>query len=260
MNPPPRRWALVTGASSGLGVAFARALAAQNTNLVLAARREAEMQALATDLRHSHGVEIVVESIDLSVSDSAADLAARLDQRGIAPDILINNAAFGLSADFVDHDADRLRAMLQLDIVTFTELTHLYAKRMAAAGRGHILLVASLAAYQPCPHLAAYAAAKAYVLSLGEALHVELAPKVGVTVLCPGLMDTGFLAVADFKPTPAMRRSMTTPAHAVDVGLAALFAGKATAMPGGINKVMAFGTRFLSRQFTAKMAYRMSKG
>ena len=250
---------MVTGASSGLGIAFAKALAVKKINLVLAARRDAEMQALATELRQRHGIEIVVESIDLSVSDSAADLQRRLDARGIAPDIVINNAAFGLSADFVDHDADRLRVMLQLDIVTFTELTHLYARRMVAAGRGHILLVASIAAYQPCPHLAAYAAAKAYVLSLGEALHVELAPKVGVTVLCPGLMDTGFLAVADFNPSPAVRRTMTAPADVAADGLKALFAGKPSLVAGRMNKVMTFSTRFVSRQFTAKLAYRMAK-
>ena len=137
------RWALVTGASSGLGVEFARALAASKVNLVLTARREAPMRELAADLTRRHGVEVAVELADLGKPGSAAALQARIDERGIALDILINNAGFGLSGPFLDQDPERLQDMLQLDIVSLTELTRLFGKRMLARGDGWILLVAS---------------------------------------------------------------------------------------------------------------------
>jgi len=185
---PKGSWAVVTGASSGLGVEFARALAAMGANLVLTARREAPMQGLAEDLRGRHGVEVVVEAVDLSEADSAVALRDRLERRGIEPDILVNNAAFGLAGAFIEQEPARLRALLQVDIVSTTELTHVFGQPMARRGRGRILLVASLAAFQPTPLLAAYGAAKAYILSFGEALNLELGPEVGVTVLSPGLM------------------------------------------------------------------------
>ncbi len=258
MQQSPVRWALVTGASSGLGAAFASALAARGTNLVLTARREEPMRALATQLGSAHGVEVAVEPLDLAAPGGAAALQERLDGRGIGPDILVNNAGFGLAGAFLDHDPGRMREMLQLDIVALTELTHLFGRRMAERGRGHVLLVASLAAGQPCPNLAAYAAAKAYVLSFGEALHVELAPRVGVTVLSPGLMETGFFAAANYHPPASMRRSMLTPDAVAAIGLDAMLAGKPSVIAGGLNKLLAFSNRFTSRGFQARTVLRMS--
>ena len=260
MNGSNPRWAVVTGASSGLGIELARGLAARGNNLVLTARRDAPMQELAAQLKQQHDVDVAVEPADLGMPDGAATLQSRLDGRGIAPDILVNNAGFGLSGNFVDHDPDRLRAMLQLDIVSLTELAHTYGKRMAARGRGHMLLVASMASYQPCPGLASYAAAKAYVLSFGEALHVELAPRVGVTVLSPGLMDTGFNAVSGFRPSPAVRPTVLLPSEVARIGLDALFAGRPSVIAGGLNRVTAFSNRFTSRHLQAKVARRMSRG
>ena len=260
MDGPKSQWALVTGASSGLGVELASALAARGHNLVLTARREAPMQDLAARLTQRFQVEVAVDPADLSASGSAAALQSRLDERGIRPDILINNAGFGISGDFVGQDPERLRSMLQLDIVSLTELTRLFGTRMAADGHGHILLVASMASYQPCPGLAAYAAAKAYVVSFGEALHVELAPKVGVTVLSPGLMDTGFNAVSGFRPAPAVRPTVMLPAAVARIGLDALFARRPSVVAGRLNRLTAFSNRFTSRQFQAKVARRMSKG
>ena len=253
-----RGWALVTGASSGLGIELATGLAARGHDLVLAARSEAPMRALATRLEQQHGVTAVVEPIDLSTPDAASVLRDRLDARGITPDILINNAAFGLSGGFVDHDPDQLRAMLQLDIVSLTELTRIFGSRMAARGHGHVLLVGSLASFQPCPRLGAYAAAKAYVRSLGEALHVELAPAVGVTVLSPGLMDTGFNAASGFRPAPSVRPTMLAPAVVARIGLDAMFARRPAVVAGRLNRLMAFSSRLTSRGFQARTALRMS--
>ncbi len=254
-----KRWALVTGASSGLGKELARALAAKKVNVVLVARREEPMQALAAELRQQHGVEIVVQSVDLSAAGSAVDLQKRLDEQSIEPNILVNNAAFGLSGEFITQSPERLRAMLQLDILSLTELTHLFGKRMASRGVGHILLVASLAAYQPDPLLAAYGAAKHYVLALGVALHVELAPKVIVTVLSPGLMDTGFNEVSGFRPKASLKPSIVLPAKVAEAGLKAMFAGKSSVIVGKLNRITAFSSRFTSRHLQAKLTYRMSK-
>lgn len=252
-------WALVTGASSGLGKEFARALAGRRYNLVLAARREEPMQVLAAELRQRHGVEILVESLDLSAPASSADLQKRLDLRGIEPDILINNAAFGLAGDFIAQEPERLREMLQLDILSLTELTHRFGKRMADRGAGHILLVASLAAYQPDPGLAAYGAAKHFVLAFGVALHVELAPKVVVTVVSPGLMDTEFNEVSGFRTKPSLKPSIVLPAKVAEEGLKAMFAGKSSVIVGKLNRFAAFANRFTSRRLQAKLTYRMSR-
>ena len=252
-------WAVITGASSGLGIEFTRALALRKCNLVLVARREEPMQALATELRQQHAVEVVVEAVDLSVVGSSLHLQKRLDERSIEPSILINNAAFGLSGEFLTQNMDRVREMLNLDIVTLTELTHLFGKRMAARGRGHILLVASMAAYQPDPLLAAYGAAKHFVLALGVALHVELAPKVTVTVVSPGLMNTEFNEVSGFRPKASLKPSIVSPAKVAQAGLKAMFAGKSSVIVGKLNRLTAFSNRFTSRHLQAKLTYRMSK-
>ena len=251
-----RKWALVTGASGGLGEALAREMAARGRNVALAARGEAALQALASELRERHGVETRVFPVDLSAPGSAALLTERLDRDGIEPELLLNNAAFGMAGPFTGADHARLLAMLQLDVVTLTELTFLLARRMAARGHGRILLVGSLASFSPCPNLAAYAAAKAYVLSLGEALNVELAPAVGVTTLLPGLMDTGFNTASGFRTPAGLRRTILPVETVARIGLDALFAGRPSVVAGRLNKLTAFSNRVLSRHFVAKVSAR----
>ncbi len=257
--PNAKGWALVTGASSGLGKEFARALASREYNLVLVARREEPMQVLAAELRQQHAVEVVIEPIDLSAAGSPLDLQNRLDERGIEPSVLINNAAFGLSGEFLSQDTEQLRKMLNLDILTLTELTHLFGKRMAGRRKGHMLLVASLAAYQPDPLLAAYGAAKHFVLAFGIALHIELAPRVTVTVVSPGLMDTEFNEVSGFRPKAALKPSIVSPTKVAEAGLKAMFAGKSSLIVGKLNRLTAFSNHFTSRHLQAKLTYRMSK-
>ena len=252
-------WALVTGSSGGLGVELARGVAARGYDVVLAARSEAPMIRLADELRRDHRVDAAVEVVDLAAAGAAGKLQARLDARGIEPELLVNNAGVGLSERFTDHDPDRLAAMLQLNVTSLTQLTWSFGRRMAARGRGRVLLVASLAAYQPCPMLAAYAASKAYVLSFGEALHVELAPRVGVTVLSPGLMDTGFNAASGFETPEGLQRLVLPPARVARIGLDALFAGKPSVVAGGANKVLAFSSRLMSRHLAAQASYDMGK-
>lgn len=249
-------WALVTGASSGIGVELARDLARRGAHLVLTARSEAPMRDLATELTATHGVECVVEPLDLAAPGAVAALSARLAAHGIVPDVVVANAGFGIAGDFVDHDPEQLAAMLRLNMIALTELTHVAARRMAAVGRGGILLVGSLAAVQPDPGLAAYGATKAYVLSLGEALHVELKPKgVTVTVLNPGIVDTNFNAVSGYAPPAFTRPSVLPAATVARIGLDALVAGRGSVVAGMVNRIAAVLSRLTPRVLTARLVY-----
>ena len=254
-----KQWAVVTGASSGLGREFATVLADRNINLVLVARRAEPMEQLAAELRRRAEVSVSVVPLDLSVPDCAAILERELRSRDIWPDILINNAAFGLAGEFRDQAAERIEEMLRLDVLSLVSLTHLFARKMAAAGHGHILLVASMAAYQPTPLMAAYGAAKSFVLSFGEALHVELAPKVNVTVVSPGLMETEFFGVANYTPKASLRPSMVAPSVVAEQGVKAMFARRPSVVIGKINRLSAFSTRFFSRHVAAVLGYRLTK-
>jgi len=136
MNDMNGKWALVTGASSGLGIEFATLLAERNANLILAARRTAPMEKLAVQLRQKHCVEVVVEGTDLSGPGAGAELKARLDKRGIAVDVLVNNAGFGLFGDFLSQPIQKVLGMLQLNMLAVTELTHLFCGRYGQTANG----------------------------------------------------------------------------------------------------------------------------
>jgi short-subunit dehydrogenase len=249
------RLALITGASSGLGAEFARSLARRKTNLVLVARRAEPMERLADELRERNKVDVLVHPMDVT----STALAERLDELKLVPDILVNNAASGLSGRFLDQDPQRIREMLQLDILSLVELTHTFARRMVERNGGNILLVGSVAAYQPDPLAAAYGAAKAFVLSFGEALHVELAPKIGVTVVSPGLMETEFFQVAGYQPKESLKRSMIPASEVAEAGVKAMLSGKSSTVVGRLNKLGAFTSTMLPRRVSAKLVYRISK-
>ena len=153
------------------------------------------LQALAETLRQQYRIDVVVEHVDLSDLAAVIQLHQRLRERGIAVDILVNNAGHGRQGPFLDGPLDDALSMVQLDIASLTAVTHVFAQDMRTRRRGKILLVASLLAFQGVENFAVYAAAKAYVLRLGEALHRELRREgLTVTVLCPGTSDTGFAA------------------------------------------------------------------
>src|SRR6058998_474702 len=198
MKTPDKMWVLITGASSGFGEEFARQYAEQGHPLVLVARRLDRLQKLAEALRQQFRIEVVVEQVDLSDVAAVIQLHQRLRERGIAIEILINNAGHGLQAPFLDGQLDAALAMVQLDVASLTAVTHVFAQDMRTRGRGKILLVASLLAYQGVQNFAVYSAAKAYVLRLGEALHRELKRDgITITALCPGMSDTGFATAAE---------------------------------------------------------------
>ena len=243
MTMTENTWVLITGASSGFGAEFARQYAAQGHALVLVARRLERLQALAEALRQQYGIEVMVEQVDLADIAAVTVLRERLRERGIAIDILINNAGHGLQGAFLDSPLDAALAMVQLDVASLTAVTHVFAQEMRARKRGAILLVASLLAYQGVENFAVYAAAKAYVLRLAEALHRELKPHgVRVTALCPGMSDTGFASAAHQTLTPALKRLMMQPAPVVRAGIRALQAGRISVVPGWANKAVVFFT------------------
>ena len=239
MTKTDNSWVLITGASSGFGEEFARQYAEQGHSLVLVARRLDRLQALAETLRGQYDIDVVVEQVDLSDIAAVVQLQQRLREQGIAIDVLINNAGHGLQGPFVDSQLDAAMAMVQLDVASLTAVTHVFAQDMRTRGRGKILLVASVLAYQGVQNFAVYAAAKAYVLRLGEALHREFKRDgVTVTVLCPGVSDTGFVAAAQMKVTPALKLLMMQPAPVVRAGIRALQAGRISVVPGWANKAL----------------------
>lgn len=240
MKTRDKSWVLVTGASSGFGEEFARQYAEQGHSLVLVARRLDRLQTIADGLRQQFGIEVVVEQVDLSDVAAIVQLHKRLRERDIPIDILINNAGHGLQGPFIDSKLDAALTMVQLDIASLTAVTHVFAQDMRTRGRGKILLVASLLAFQGVVNFAVYSAAKAYVLRLGEALHREF-KRDGITVtsLCPGMSDTGFAAAAKQKVTPGLKLLMMQPAPVVRTGIRALDAGRISVVPGLPNKFLA---------------------
>lgn len=242
------RRALITGASSGLGLEFAELLAAQKVDLVLAARRLEPMERLAADLRRKYGVDVVVEPIDLAAPGAAARLKDILDERTLQIDILVNNAGYGLHGEFLETPIERTTDMIQLNIIALTELSHVFGRDMADRGSGQILLIASLLGLQPVPTFAAYAATKSYVLAFGEALHDELRPRgVVVTSLCPGHTETGFDAAAGAAVSPMLRLLTMKPRPVAETGLRALSQGRASVIAGLMNNIIAFSNRLTPR-------------
>ena len=254
-------WVLVTGASSGFGEEFARQYAAQGHSLVLVARRLERLRKLAEALRQQYRIDVVVEQVDLSDLAAIVQLHARLRERGIAVDILINNAGHGLQGPFLDREIDAALSMVQLDIASVTAVTHVFAQDMRERGHGKILLVASLLAYYGVQNFAVYAAAKAYVLRLGEALHRELKRDgITVTVLCPGMSDTGFAQAAQQKLTPLLQRVIMQPAPVVRAGIRALRSGRMSLVPGLGNKAVFLLARTTPRWLNQAIFARVMNG
>ena len=248
--------ALVTGASSGLGLDFARQLAAIGCHLVLVARRRDRLEALASELRAAHGIDVLVVDMDLTERDAAQRLYDTVHARGVQVDVLVNNAGYGVHGEFITIPWERERDMLELDIVTLVHLTKLFVKDMVARDFGYVLQVSSIGAYQPSPTYASYAAAKAFVLSFGEALAYELRnTNVRCTVLSPGVTATEFLQVSGQAPTRYQRMMMMTSEAVVRRGLWAMLRGRASVIPGFFNWLGAQLVRLVPRRLATAMAY-----
>lgn len=238
-----RPLALVTGASSGIGADLARELARHGHDLVLTARREPELEALATELRVL-GATATVISKDLGVPGAARELATELEARGLIIDVLVNNAGFGDVGPLVREDPDRIDAMIQVNVASLTVLTRALLPGMIERRRGRIMLLSSTAAFQPGPNMATYCATKAYVLSLGEALARELrGTGVTITTLCPGATHTGFAADSGAEKLPLFKSALVPKMSSAEVaraGYEALMKGKPVLVTGFVNKIVAF--------------------
>jgi uncharacterized protein len=242
--------ALVTGASAGLGVEFARQLSSRGHRLVLAARRRDRLEELAKELGNARAI-----SIDLSKANAAAKLMADIAEHGETVDLLVNNAGFGLIGRFAKADSKRLRQMIDLNAGVLTDLCRAVAPAMIERKSGGIINIASTAAFQPGPNMAVYFATKAYVLSLTEALHEELKPHgIHVTCLCPGPTRTEFGEVAGFGGNAVFDRVAMDSPKVVAVGLKGLDKNKAVVIAGLLNKVVANSTRFAPRSVVRKIA------
>jgi uncharacterized protein len=260
MTGEKRPVTLITGASSGIGAALAHEFAANGHDVVLVARREQALAALADAIAAKGTTRPTVLPADLARADATQAIAEALDRRGLEPDVVVNNAGFGLlgAADTLDR-AEQL-AMIDLDVRALTDLSLVFVDSLKRR-KGGILNVASIAAFMPGPGMAVYYASKAYVLSFSEALYQELKPKgVRVTVLCPGPVPTEFQVRAGLA-ADAFPRILTRSAEQVARdGYRGLKEGRRVVVPGVANSVMTTLTRFVPRGLLLDLIDRQQRG
>jgi hypothetical protein len=251
--------ALITGASSGIGLELARECARHGHDLVLVARRADKLQQLADELKGEHGIEVQVLVADLSKLDNCDQIYGQLKETGVEVEYLLNNAGFGDYGSFADGDGERQMQMIQLNIAALTRLTRLYLPDMQARRRGYVLNVASTAAFQPGPMLAVYFASKAYVLHFSEAIANELqGTGVSVTALCPGATASEFAQVANAERSLLFNvRKLPTSATVARYGYRAMIKKRRVAVHGLLNKLLSQSVRLAPRRLTTAIARRM---
>ena len=249
---------LITGASSGIGEAFARKLAALGRNVLLVARSEDKLITLCNELGRSNSIRAQYVALDLSKPESPARLFEEAEKRGLLVDMLINNAGFGSMGEFTKLDLARELNMIDLNIKALVELTHRFLVPMVERRQGEIINVASTAGFQPVPFMATYAATKAFVLSFSEALWEENRPHgVKVMALCPGVTDTNFFEAARGQKPPA--RVSQSPEDVVETALRGLSQGKSHVISGWTNFLMVESERLAPRSLIVRVAGRMMR-
>jgi short-subunit dehydrogenase len=252
------RTALVTGASKGIGRALAHELASRGADIILVARSQAALSRLADDLRARHGVTVTAIAADLATPAGTSDLLRKLADHELPTDLLINNAGIGAVGPFLDSSLDQHHRSIGLNITGLTTLTYEMGRSMVARGAGGIINVASTAAFQPMPYQASYAATKAFVLSLTEALAEELRD-TGVHVMAahPGGTDTSFFAATTATMHPA--HMDTAERVAVDI-LNAYAKRQAAAYPGRFtNRAATLASRFLTRRSVTTLTANLNR-
>lgn len=243
-------WALVTGASSGIGAEFSRQLAQSGLNLILVARRKERLESLAHELESRNKVTIKTVPLDLSQPDFLPSLVSAT--QAIEVGLLINNAGFGLAGGFLDHDLDRELALLNVNCTAPLVLSHVFGRKMAERRKGGIIFVSSVSGYIATPFESTYAASKAYELFLAESLGYELGKSgVDVLALCPGSTDTEFHEVAGSRPVAAMPVQPV-----VALGLKKL-GKKPVAIPGWHNRLLVYLLKYTPRRLHTLAAGRV---
>jgi short-subunit dehydrogenase len=244
---------LITGASTGIGAAFARKLAARGRNVLLVARSEDKLIALCNELGRLTSIRAQYVALDLRAPDAGAQLLEETKKRELEIEMLINNAGFGSMGDFVKLDQDRELEMIELNIRAVVDLTHRFLGPMRQRKRGTIINVASTAAFQAVPYMATYAATKAFVLSFSEAIGEEnRAHGIHVMALCPGVTETNFFEAAKINRPPM--RTIQTAEEVVDAALRGLARQKSLVISGWTNWLTVEAERFVPRSMVTKLA------
>lgn len=252
------KWALVTGGSAGIGLELARQLAEAGTNLVLTARRTERLHALAADLSGKYRIKVEVFGADLTHAEATAQIYAFTSGRGLEIDLLVNNAGFGAFGFVHKIPTDRIAQMIQVNCAAVVALTQLYLPAMIARQRGDVLIVSSVAAFQPVPFNSAYAATKAFDLLFAQGIAEELRSfGVRVCALCPGSTTTEFQSVAG--QPHATFRSPETAEKVARAGLQGMARGDTLVISGMKNRAMVEAQRLAPRRFVAKMAGKMMR-
>ena len=248
-------YALVTGASGGIGLDIARLLAARGYSLILTARSGDKLLKLQQELQDAHAVDVQVLPLDLTGDQAPEQLFSFVQDGGWQVDMLVNNAGFGDHSAFLHSDWDRQRDMVQLNITALMQLCRLFGPAMEARGHGRILNVASVAAYTPGPYLATYYASKAFVLSFSHALRQELRGSgVTVTALCPGPTATGFSREAKVSRAPMFTHVKSATSQAVaEAGVRAVLAGREQVTTGAPFRLVNLLCRLVPRSLSARL-------
>lgn len=249
--------ALITGASSGIGLELARVFAREQHDLILVARSEDRLLALQSELSQKYGVSVIVLSYDLTEKDAPQQLFDQVQQQNLSVDVLVNNAGYGDYGEFASSEWDKLQGMILLNILALTHLTRLFLPAMIERSSGQLFYTASTAAFQPGPMMAVYFATKAYVLSFGEAIAAETEEAgINVTVLCPGPTQSDFIGTANMDKMAlfdsASLGKLPTAADVAEFGYTALQKGQVVAVYGLSNKLLTFSTRLVPRGFLRK--------
>jgi uncharacterized protein len=251
---------LITGASSGLGIEFARLFAADGYDLVLVARRRERMQALADELRAAHRVEAHIMAADLAQPDTPVRIAGELEESGTHLDALVNNAGFGSNGPFAENDAAREFEMIEVNVAALVKLTRLLLPGMLARRSGRILNIGSTAGFQPGPFMAVYYASKAFVGSFSEALAFELKGSgVTVTLSCPGPVATEFARIAGNEKSRLFGVKVATPADIAGEAYRAMLEGRPAIVHGLRYKVMHQSLRLSPRAAVLSLAASLNR-
>lgn len=255
--------ALVTGASFGIGEAFARELASKKTDLVLVARSQDKLQQLATELQDKHAIAIEVIALDLTEPGAGKTLLDKITAKGLTIDLLINNAGFGDYGAFSDRPLEKQLAMIQLNVTAVVELTGLFLPVMKQRGGGAIVNVSSIAAFQPIPYMSIYAATKAFLLNFTEAIWAENKDSgVRILAVCPGPTESQFYDRADFPDSMGGMNgsTMDSPEKVVRETFNALEKGQSTIVTGGIgNQLIVNLPRFVPRDLLVSVVGKQFK-
>ncbi len=250
------QWALITGASSGIGAEFARQLAARGMHLILTARRTELMTELAAELQAKHATRCEIIAVDLTAPEGCHKLLQEIQRRGLSVQLLVNNAGFGVVGEVDDADVDRLLELVRLNISATVELTYRVLPEMLARKSGAVINLSSLSAFQPVAYMGVYAASKAFVLHFTEALAIELRHrKVVLLAVCPGVTRTPFFDIAG-APGWLQKHASQSPEEVVRMALKALGKRRMVIVPGWRNWLLTLVVRFIPRRRVVKESMR----